>query len=151
MLSPPLFSPSNCAILRSIHPERIPSGISKMFDRRSLAVILLTTASVMPERIVLTADLTNTLTRYAWFASAAYSADCNIPPLNTTIEEDFFDFITDTQARLFRDDETREYILAFRGTSSIIDVITDLRQSLVDCTSALPLCANCTVSLFPSN
>lgn len=122
-----------------------------MFARHMVPLLILFIASVVSERIAIDATLTDTLTRYAWFASAAYSSDCNVPPFNTTIEKDFSAFITDTQARLFRDDMTKEYILAFRGTSSIIDVITDFRSSLVDCTTALPLCANCTVSICASD
>lgn len=119
-----------------------------MFVKHVIPALLLFTTSVFSERIAIDTTLTNTLTRHAWFASAAYSSDCNIPPFNTIIEKDFSDFTTDTQVRLFRDDAAEEYILAFRGTSSIIDVITDFRSSLVDCTPALPLCANCTVSLY---
>lgn len=122
------------------------SDMLKMFSKHMISIILLFAASVFSERIAIDATLTNTLTRYAWFASAAYSADCNIPPFNATTEKDFSDFFTDTQAKLFRDDAKQEFILAFRGTSSMIDVITDIRSSLVGCTPALPLCGNCTVS-----
>ncbi|KAJ4394773.1 hypothetical protein N0V93_003993 [Gnomoniopsis smithogilvyi] len=115
-----------------------------MFGSRILTIVPLFAVSVISERIPVDSALTDTLTRYAWFASAAYSSNCNIPPFNTTIEKKFHHVITDTQATLFRDDLHAEYILAFRGTSSPWDIITDLRRSLVDCTSALPSCTNCT-------
>lgn len=125
------------------------SHILNMFYKRILAFLWFT-ATALSERIAIDATLTNTITRYAWFASAAYSSDCKIPPFNTTVEKTFYDMITDTQATLFRDDLVEEYILAFRGTSSPVDIITDFRRSLVNCTAALPSCVNCTVSRFPT-
>lgn len=116
-----------------------------MFGRQILAVVLLFATETISERIPIDATLTNTLIRYAWFASAAYSSRCKIPPFNTTIEKNFSDLITDTQVTLFRDDLRAEYILAFRGTSSPWDIVTDFRKSLVNCTHAFPSCTNCTV------
>lgn len=118
-----------------------------MLDKYIFTFLVLFTATLAAsERIAVDATVTNTLARYAWFASAAYSSYCEIPPFNTTVEKEFYDVVTDTQATLFRDDLTEEYILAFRGTSSILDIITDLRMDLVDCTPALPSCPRCTVS-----
>lgn len=94
--------------------------------------------------------LSTALIRYAWFSSAAYSANCQIPPFNSTIEARFQDFLTDHQATLFRDDAAQEYILAFRGTNSPMDIWTDFRKSLANCSSELgPACVNCFVSCHP--
>lgn len=85
------------------------------------------------------------LTRYAAFASAAYSSDCTVPPYETTAEVYFNNLTTSTQATLFRDDKKKEYILAWRGTSDVQDFITDVEQTLVPCVAPGISCG-CTVS-----
>lgn len=67
-------------------------------------------------------------------------------PFETKVEKQFRNVLTDAQATLFRDDSAKEFILSFRGTSSLFDIITDLRMTLVDCTPAVGAsCKNCTV------
>lgn len=67
-------------------------------------------------------------------------------PFETTIEKKFSNILTGARATLFRCDQTKEYVLAFKGTSSILDVVTDFRKALVDCTPAVGTeCKNCYV------
>lgn len=95
----------------------------------------------------ITKHLSKALTRYAWFASAAYSDNCTIPPYGTTAEFYWKHEATDSQATLFRDDVEREFIVAFRGTTNVKDFLTDLNKNLVSCEPALgPDCVGCMVS-----
>lgn len=89
------------------------------------------------------------LTRYAWFSSAAYSEQCNAPPFGAVVDKNFVNGPTDTQVALFRDNDEKEYILGFRGTSSVTDILIDLERSMVDCTAAVGAgCVECTVSIL---
>lgn len=120
-----------------------------MFYGGILHVLL--AAMALAERTFVEEALLQNLVRYAYFSSAAYSHICKHPPFDTTVEMRFSDMMTDTQVTLFRDDSTKEYILAFRGTSSILDLVTDFRKALVDCTPAIgEACQNCTVSRLSS-
>lgn len=121
-----------------------------MFFQGVLHVAL--AAMAIAEVTVVYETLLENLVRYAYFSSAAYSDSCQHPPFNTTVEKRFSDMMTDTQVTLFRDDLAKEYILAFRGTSSVFDLVTDFRKALVDCTPAVgTACENCTVSELPLN
>ncbi|KAJ9137151.1 feruloyl esterase A precursor [Pleurostoma richardsiae] len=86
------------------------------------------------------------LYRYAAFSSAAYSSNCTVPPFGTAVEQYINDAGTDTQATLFRDDQAGEFILAFRGTSTVQDFLTDLDQDLVACSAKGISCMGCTCS-----
>lgn len=100
----------------------------------------------LAQKVAVDGKVLGALTRYAYFSSAAYSLNCKIPPFGSSVETKFQDSETDAQGTLFRDDAMKEYILAWRGTSSISDILVDLQQSLVDCTPVTGAnCPNCTV------
>ncbi|KAK2611503.1 hypothetical protein N8I77_004837 [Diaporthe amygdali] len=112
---------------------------------RSLALVSLILSGALAQKTQVSTAVFDQLSRYARFASAAYSSDCTNPPFGSTVEKTFDDTATDTQVTLFRDDSAREYILSFRGTSSVQDFVTDLEQTLVSCSAADGIsCLGCT-------
>ncbi|KAI3398074.1 hypothetical protein diail_9938 [Diaporthe ilicicola] len=112
---------------------------------RSLAFASLFLSGVLAQKTPVSTTVYDQLARYARFASASYSSDCANPPFGSTVVKMFNVASTDTQAYLFRDDSAQEYILSFRGTSSVQDFVTDLEQSLVPCSAAVGIsCLGCT-------
>jgi hypothetical protein len=83
--------------------------------------------------------------RYTAFASASYADDCIQPPYGSAVVDYFNDSGSDTQAALFRDDEAKELIISFRGTSTPKDLDVDLDFVLVDLTAAGTSCSGCKV------
>lgn len=110
------------------------------------ASVLLTGA--LAQKTQVSSTVYDQLSRYARFASASYSSDCANPPFGSSVAKQFQDTSTDTQVTLFRDDSAQEYVLSFRGTSSVQDFVTDLDQTLVSCSAADGIsCLGCTVRL----
>lgn len=91
-----------------------------------------------------TEDIYNRLVRYTRFSAAAYSSDCRVPPEGATVVSYINNNTTDTQATLFRDDAHQDLIIAFRGTSSVQDFVSDFNQTLVPFSG----CENCTVCIW---
>lgn len=115
---------------------------------RSLAFASLLLGAALAQKTQVSSTVYDQLARYARFASASYSSNCANPPFGSSVEKMFNDKKTDTQVTLFRDESAQEYILSFRGTSSVQDFITDLQQDLVSCSAADGIsCLGCTVSL----
>ncbi|KAF2191616.1 alpha/beta-hydrolase, partial [Zopfia rhizophila CBS 207.26] len=73
------------------------------------------------------------------------AASCPNPPGSAVVAKYFDESSTDTQAFLFRDDAEQELILAFRGTSTIQDFVSDFDQTLVPYTSTGVSCSGCTI------
>lgn len=116
---------------------------------RSLAFASLLLSAAVAQKTQVSTTVYDQLARYARFASASYSSNCANPPFGSTVEKMFNDQKTDTQVTLFRDESAQEYILSFRGTSSVQDFVTDLQQDLVSCSAADGIsCLGCTVSLL---
>lgn len=114
---------------------------------RSLALTSLFLGAALAQKVQVSSTVYDELARYARFASASYSSNCANPPFGSSVEKMFNDKKTDTQVTLFRDESAQEYILSFRGTSSVQDFITDLQQDLVSCSAADGIsCLGCTVS-----
>ncbi|KAG8157245.1 hypothetical protein KVR01_012953 [Diaporthe batatas] len=112
---------------------------------RSLTFASLLLGAAVAQKTQVSTTVYDQLTRYARFASAAYSSNCANPPFGSSVEKMFDEATTDTQATLFRDQSAQEYILSFRGTSSIQDFVTDSQQDLVPCSAAHGIsCAGCT-------
>jgi len=75
-----------------------------------------------------------------------------VPPLNTTVAAYENLLLTSTQAMLFRDDAAHELILAFPGTASFDDQLTDILALLLAPNLVFPAliideCRGCTVHL----
>ncbi|KAH6654824.1 Alpha/Beta hydrolase protein [Truncatella angustata] len=115
-----------------------------MWHSSVISFFLLT--SVVSQKTPVDEGLLADFKRYATFASAAYSSSCAQPPLGSVVEQYFSDITTSTQATLFRDDATEEYIISFRGTSDVQDFLTDLDQDLVPCVAPGIDCSGCTCS-----
>ncbi|KAI0129670.1 Alpha/Beta hydrolase protein [Xylariales sp. AK1849] len=112
--------------------------------RYSFVFTVLLAKAVVSVKTPIDAALLTTFERYAAFASASYSSDCTIPPYGSVVVNYINDDTTDTQATLFRDDTAAEFILSFRGTSTIQDFITDEEQDLVSCVAPGIECLGCT-------
>lgn len=94
-------------------------------------------------------ELFQTFLSYTKFAAASYADNCPIPPNGATIANFFNIASTDTQAYLFKDDATKEFILAFRGTSDLYDFAVDLNQTLIPYESVgISGCDSCQVRPF---
>ncbi|KAH7411447.1 alpha/beta-hydrolase, partial [Cadophora sp. MPI-SDFR-AT-0126] len=93
-----------------------------------------------------TEELYAKFVRYTKFSAAAYADNCPIPPNGASVAK-FFDIkSTDTQAYLFQDDAAKEFIVSFRGTSTIQDFVVDFDQGLVPFVAVgVEGCAGCTV------
>lgn len=89
----------------------------------------------------------NNIVRYTGFAAAAYSDYCATPPSGSTIVKTFNVSSTDTQATLFRDDTSKEIIIAFRGSSSPKDLDSDFEFTSVPLTAVGTSCKSCNVWL----
>lgn len=114
---------------------------------RSLTFASLLLTGALAQKTQVSTTVYDQLSRYARFASASYSSSCTNPPFGSSVAKMFNDAKTDTQVTLFRDDSAQEYILSFRGTSSVQDFVTDLEQTLVSCSAADGIsCLGCTVS-----
>lgn len=72
------------------------------------------------------------LVRYTKFAAAALAMGCTTIYGATKIA-DISNTVTDTQGYVARDDTNKQIIIALRGTSSIVDVVTDASTTLVTC------------------
>lgn len=72
------------------------------------------------------------LVRYTKFAAAAVPMGC-ATIYGTTKVKDIANTLTDTQGYVARDDTNKEIIVALRGTSSIVDVLTDASTTLTTC------------------
>lgn len=115
---------------------------------RSLTFASLLLSGAYAQKTQVSTTVYDQLSRYARFASASYSSACTNPPFGSSVEKQFEDKSTDTEVTLFRDDSAQEYILSFRGTSSVQDFVTDLDQTLVSCSAADGIsCLGCTVFL----
>lgn len=113
----------------------------------SVIFLVVLAAGVLGQKTPVDQATLSNLTRYAHFASAAYSSDCTIPPYGTTVVTYFDEASTDTQATLFRDDSAKEYILSYRGTSNLQDFLADNDQTLVACSQITGIsCTTCNVS-----
>lgn len=113
---------------------------------RSLTFASLLLSGVLAQKTQVSTTVYDQLSRYARFASASYSSSCANPPFGSSVAKYFVNTPTDTQVTLFRDDNAKEYILSFRGTSSVQDFVTDLDQTLVSCSAADGIsCLGCTV------
>ncbi|CCG81938.1 putative Lipase [Taphrina deformans PYCC 5710] len=75
------------------------------------------------------------LVRNARFAAAAYTDQCSRPPNGAVLVQEIVDPLTDTQGYVARADDTKEIIVALRGSSSVVDFLTDAETSLVPCSS----------------
>ncbi|TFY71631.1 hypothetical protein EVG20_g1384 [Dentipellis fragilis] len=64
------------------------------------------------------------LVRFTKFSSAVYQFICP-RPLGSTLVESFTSIITDAHGFVARDDETREIVVAFRGSRDLEDLLTD--------------------------
>ncbi|TFK62377.1 alpha/beta-hydrolase [Pluteus cervinus] len=64
------------------------------------------------------------------YSSSAYAIMC-LKPNNHTLVTSFNDFVTDTQGFVARDDEKREIVAAFRGSTSLRDAFTDIQVRLI--------------------
>ncbi|KAF9034807.1 alpha/beta-hydrolase [Panaeolus papilionaceus] len=73
------------------------------------------------------APLYDTLTWYFKYASSAYTpfTACARPNGNTRVTG-IWDLLTDTQGFIARDDNRKEIVVSFRGTTSPIDILTDI-------------------------
>ncbi|THH15224.1 hypothetical protein EW146_g5209 [Bondarzewia mesenterica] len=69
-------------------------------------------------------DLYDDLVFYFKYASSAYSVSCPSPNGNTLVKQ-FSELTTDTQGFIARDDTRKEIVVAFRGSSSIVDFAND--------------------------
>lgn len=117
-----------------------------MYILASILTLSLAQAA-LAQKTAVTSSVLAELSRYAAFASAAYSDNCVVPPFGATVDKFINDEPTSTQVTLFRDDAAKEFILSFRGTSDVQDFLTDLDQDLVPCSAAAGItCTNCTVS-----
>lgn len=65
------------------------------------------------------------LVRYAGYTRASSIVPCKKAPYGATIEGTLSEPSTDTQATLFRSDNTSEFIMSFPGTASAQDFATD--------------------------
>ncbi|PHH74522.1 hypothetical protein CDD82_4900 [Ophiocordyceps australis] len=82
--------------------------------------------------------------RYTEISSAAYADECAEPPQAINITKRISNTKTDTQAFLARDEQTNEWILAFRGSSSAKDFLIDLDSRLVPFeTAGVTDCKDC--------
>ncbi|KAA1471862.1 alpha/beta-hydrolase [Dentipellis sp. KUC8613] len=63
------------------------------------------------------------LVRFAKFSSAVYQLICP-RPLGSTLVESFTSLITDAHGFVARDDETKEIVVAFRGSKDLEDLLT---------------------------
>ncbi|KAI1840448.1 hypothetical protein JX266_013332 [Neoarthrinium moseri] len=110
----------------------------------SAAWTLLLAQTAFSQKTQVDSALLATFERYAAFASASYSSDCDDPPFGSVAEKYINDVATSTQATLFRDDAAQEYVVSFRGTSDVQDFVTDLDQKLVSCVAPGLQCLGCT-------
>ena len=85
--------------------------------------------------------------RYTKYAAASYARTCPSPPNGATIVAYLSDTGTDTQATVFKNDINQELIVAFRGTSSILDFGTDFNSELVPFEAAGIACTECRVGI----
>ncbi|POS72699.1 hypothetical protein DHEL01_v208908 [Diaporthe helianthi] len=114
---------------------------------RSLIAASILLGAALAQKTQVSNTVYDQLVRYAHFASASYSSNCANPPFGSSVEKMFEDKKTDTQAILFRDQSAQEYILSFRGTSSVQDFVTDSQQDLIPCSAAEGIsCLDCTCS-----
>ncbi|KAJ3570017.1 hypothetical protein NP233_g4674 [Leucocoprinus birnbaumii] len=67
----------------------------------------------------------NKLVFYAKYCAAAYGSRCPKPMGNTLVEQ-VRDDATGADGMIVRDDRKKEIVVAFRGTSELTDVITDI-------------------------
>lgn len=72
----------------------------------------------------------NDLVFYAKYCAASYGSVCPRPMGNTLVER-VRDEVTGTDGMVVRDDRRKEIVVAFRGTSELMDAITDLLFVLV--------------------
>ncbi|EJD04681.1 alpha/beta-hydrolase [Fomitiporia mediterranea MF3/22] len=86
------------------------------------------------ERRAISQAIMDDLERYIQFASGADQLFCPTP-LGTTLVTTFSDIGTDTQGYVTRDDERKEIIAAFRGSTDLQDFVTDLTFALADFSS----------------
>ncbi|KAF2762867.1 alpha/beta-hydrolase [Pseudovirgaria hyperparasitica] len=110
----------------------------------SLALTALTAAAVNAQTAV-SGDVYNNIVRYSNFAAAAYANNCPKPPSGSTILKFFNGTATNTQAYLFRDTAAKELVLAFRGTSTPLDLDTDFLFTLTQLTLPGTSCSGCQV------
>ncbi|KAJ2898206.1 alpha/beta-hydrolase [Zalerion maritima] len=110
----------------------------------SLLVLALPKAA-LGETFAIDEALYASFVRYTKFSAAAYADDCPTAPEGASVVKYVDVGGTDTQATLFRDDEAEELVLAFRGTSSLADFVTDFSQDLVAYASEGVDCAECMV------
>lgn len=96
-------------------------------------------------------DTYNAIARYHQFAAASYMDKCPSPPFGSSIQKFINVSSTDSQAVVFHDASANEIILAFRGSSSPIDLDTDLAFTLNDISLDGVSCSGCQVSLLLKN
>lgn len=81
---------------------------------------------------------------YGRYATIYPQAPCPIPPAGTVVQG-FANADLDTQMTLFRDDSRRELVLAFPGTASLGDIVTDISVGMVPATMKGVNCPACRV------
>ncbi|KJZ72704.1 hypothetical protein HIM_07896 [Hirsutella minnesotensis 3608] len=85
-------------------------------------------------------------TRYAKLSAAAYHSECRTPPENVQITKNIVDIATGTESFIAIDHASKEIIAAFRGTSDVRDVETDIEMFQIDYNSpGISGCNGCKV------
>lgn len=82
--------------------------------------------------------------KYATFARASSIQPCRKPPLGSTLVQEFSIASTDTQASLYKLDNTKELVLAFPGSASLQDFfLTNALIILLPAPDLFPKCSSC--------
>jgi len=105
----------------------MPSASASIFFA---AALLIASVAIPSAHAQVSSTIYTNLVRYAHFSSAAYiisstgsSAGCS--PQGATVTTFFSDGGTDTQGYIARDDSKKEFIVAFRGSTSVTDYEDD--------------------------
>lgn len=88
--------------------------------------------------------LYDTLIYYGRYCATYPKAPCQIPPSGTVVQG-YANTDPDTEMTLFRSDSDQELVMAFPGTASLGDFLTDVSNQLVSATIAGVNCSACMV------
>ncbi|QIW97188.1 hypothetical protein AMS68_002706 [Peltaster fructicola] len=112
----------------SLHSRTTTSEMSLPFKASS--ILLLLTAGVTAQLGLPAKQLDPTafapILKYASYVEASYQQPCKKPPGGAVTIKDFNITSSDTQASLYRLDSSKELIIAYPGSNSTVDYITDL-------------------------
>ncbi|GIZ42551.1 hypothetical protein CKM354_000581300 [Cercospora kikuchii] len=95
-------------------------------------------------RTTVSQSLYDTLIFYGRYASTYTTAPCKNPPEGTVVQG-FANADPTTEMTLFRDDARKQLIMAFPGTASLQDFVTDVSAQQVPATIAGVNCPECKV------